>query len=224
MTRFLVHDLKNHLGCVLGYAEMLLNRARNKDQTRRDVEVLERVKRQASQMANAVGNLLDLARLEELPGIKRQPVRALTVLENGLASAALPPGQTQPHIDRRIDPGLEVACDSPLLTRVLSNLVLNAVKHNRKGVVVTLSAYRRERAVVFECRDTGDGIPDEIAERLFDEFSTSGGRDQFTASHGLGLAFCRVAVAAHGGRIWVETKPGQGTTFAFTIPDEGTDT
>jgi signal transduction histidine kinase len=222
MTRFLVHDFKNHLGCVLGYVTVLLGRSRKGGWARQDIDALECVRRQASRMAASVKDFLDLARLEEIPGIRTRLVSAQAVLKEALEIASVPPDHAEVRIEPAVDPELYVLCDNSMVARVVSNLILNAVKHNRRGVGITLGVYRRARTIAFECRDTGEGIPRELADRLFDEFSTSGEPHDSSPSHGLGLAFCKAAVTAHGGRIWVESDSTRGTRFTFTIPSGGT--
>jgi K+-sensing histidine kinase KdpD len=85
-------------------------------------------------------------------------------------------------------------------------------------LTVTISAQSDLQSTVFTCTDKGHGIPNEIRDRLFDEFTSSSREDGMTPSYGLGLAFCKAAVQAHGGRIWFESQTGTGTTFLFTIP------
>ena len=107
-----------------------------------------------------------------------------------------------------------------LLTRTLSNLVSNAFKHNGHRTHVFLDAEVWEEegntAIRFSCCDDGAGIPPEISPTIFDEFSTTG--TQGNGSSGLGLAFCKAAVEAHGGHIWCENTETKGTNFYFTIP------
>jgi signal transduction histidine kinase len=107
-----------------------------------------------------------------------------------------------------------------MVERVLANLVSNAVRHNSEDVTVTLGAESGEDGVVLSCADTGHGIPDAVKDKLFDEFTSSSRDEGSTPSYGLGLAFCRAAVEAHGGKIWFETESGKGTTFSFTIPNQ----
>jgi NtrC-family two-component system sensor histidine kinase KinB len=102
------------------------------------------------------------------------------------------------------------------------NLVGNALKFTPSGGRVEVSARTddaRDRMLV-SISDTGEGIPKELQGRIFDKFAiaearrSSGGR----SSTGLGLTFCKLIVEAHGGQIWVESEPGQGSTFTFSLP------
>jgi signal transduction histidine kinase len=108
--------------------------------------------------------------------------------------------------------------DTGLIARVLQNLVGNAIKFTPPNGVIRVSARTEEKqrgsVILVAVRDTGPGIPPEIAGRLFQKFVT--GRQTGRGS-GLGLAFCKLTVEAHGGRIWVESTPGNGATFTFSL-------
>jgi len=220
MTYFLVHDIKNHLGCVLGYARLLLERGESSAWSERDQDAVTKISRQATRMAGAVRDVLDLAKLEHQPELKIQPEPVVSMLHNSRKSAALGPGQGQLHIKTDFPIGLHADCNRGMVERVLANLVCNAVRHNGEDVTVTLGAESGEDGVVLSCADTGHGIPDAVKDKLFDEFTSSSREEGSTPSYGLGLAFCRAAVEAHGGKIWFETESGKGTTFSFTIPNQ----
>jgi signal transduction histidine kinase len=111
--------------------------------------------------------------------------------------------------------------DENKLRRTLVNLLGNAIKFTPSGGAVTVEARpsKEGQSVLFSVSDTGEGIPPEAFGRIFEKFgqveSRQGGRIMST---GLGLTFCKLAVEAHGGHIGVESAPGQGSTFCFTIP------
>ena len=107
--------------------------------------------------------------------------------------------------------------DPRMLHRTLVNLIGNALKFTPHGGAITVSARGEPGAVVFAVRDTGEGIPADAFARIFDKFGQVA-HDQARYSTGLGLTFCRMAVEAHGGQIWVESELGQGSTFFFRIP------
>lgn len=220
MTQFLVHDLKNHLGCVLGYSKMLLARSEKTGWGERDRDALAKINRQATQMAGEVHDVLDLAKLEHQPRFHSERVSAVSLLRNAVDGSALGPGEGEVRIDEHVQADIETVCNPGLIERVLTNLICNAVKHNGSDVVVTLGVKHYTAGIVYWCSDTGHGIDDDIRERLFDEFSSSSCEKRGSApAYGLGLAFCRAAVKAHGGRIWLDTEPNKGTTFFFQIPN-----
>ena len=108
-----------------------------------------------------------------------------------------------------------------LIGRVLVNLLDNATKFSPPGEEILLSARLEPEGglVRFSVSDRGEGVPKELQERIFDKFFfVNEEAGQMRSSWGLGLAFCRLAVEAHGGRIWVESAEGADTTFHFTVP------
>jgi len=110
----------------------------------------------------------------------------------------------------------EVAADSDRVALVLSNLVSNALRHTPPGGRVTLAAEPAGPAVRFEVADTGEGIPREYLDRIFDRYFRVPGRR--AGGVGLGLYLVRELVQAHGGKVGVESTPGQGSRFWFTLP------
>jgi PAS domain S-box-containing protein len=112
-----------------------------------------------------------------------------------------------------------LAADPDRILQVLTNLLSNAIKFSPAGAEVALTVERGEGEVLFRVRDQGRGIPADRLESIFERFSqvdSSDARDK--GGTGLGLAICRSIVQQHGGRIWVESAPGEGSTFTFTLP------
>ncbi len=105
--------------------------------------------------------------------------------------------------------------DANKLSRTLVNLIANAIRFTKSGTV-TIAVAQQPETIRFAIRDTGSGIPAEAFERIFEKFGQVDARSK--VGTGLGLAFCKLAVEAHGGRIGVESTPGAGSTFSFTIP------
>ena len=175
--------------------------------------------RSARQLTRMVNSLLDIQRIEEGQAVlDRQP----TSVHGLLAAAAelVLPLATE----SKLRLSFELADDLPFLTvdgdmilRVIVNLLENAVKYTPAGGQITLGARLEADSVRITVRDSGPGIPPHMQRQVFDKFS----RVRYTDAPrgvGLGLAFCRLAVEAHGGRIWVESEPGQGSVFAFDLP------
>ncbi len=104
-----------------------------------------------------------------------------------------------------------------MIRRVISNLLDNAVKYTPSGGNIRLTAESKEQAVLFSVADSGPGIPTEERHRIFDKYSRIE-RVGAPKGLGLGLAFCRLAVKAHGGRIWVDSPAEGGAVFRFTLP------
>jgi len=116
---------------------------------------------------------------------------------------------------------LVTTADSKRIEQVLRNLLDNAIKYSPQGGTITLQAYQDEAQIVFSIKDEGIGIPAEERERIFERFHRV--ENEVTRrmrGAGLGLAVCRGIVEAHGGRIWVDSQAGAGSTFCFTLPIE----
>jgi signal transduction histidine kinase len=112
-----------------------------------------------------------------------------------------------------------VRADYSSLIRIIANLIDNAIKFTPSGGKITLSAHRVPSGVQFSITDTGHGIPPEQHERIFEKFAQAGIRAEGQrAGVGLGLTFCKLAVEAQHGRIWVESDQGIGATFHFILP------
>jgi signal transduction histidine kinase len=111
-----------------------------------------------------------------------------------------------------------VLADRPLLKRVFGNLLQNAITHSGTAVTVRLSARRDPDGVLFTVSDDGPGIPREYHELIFRKFETGRSRGPRVRSSGLGLAFCKLAIDAHGGRIWVQSEEGKGSHFHIVLP------
>ncbi len=216
-TRFMVHDFKGHLQTILGFSELLLAKVRTGEDPS-TTDALTRIRHQAHKMSGAVMDLLDFSRLRESPQLQLQFVEVGPLLRESTSDGCL-----SPHLGTvEVGPGATrcpgVMADHSLLRRVLVNLAANALKHNRHGTRVVLDAEAGQQGeVVFSCTDDGQGLAPEVRDHLFQDFA-SGDRSIDRESTGLGLAFCKAAVEAHGGRIWCESPGGQGARFSFTIP------
>jgi signal transduction histidine kinase len=115
--------------------------------------------------------------------------------------------------------GRACAVDVAKLQQALINLLSNAVEHSTAGQRVWLAVHGEETELVFSVRDEGSGIAPEDQKKLFGAFVRAGTRKTAgERSVGLGLAIARLVVEAHGGRIWVESIPGEGATFLFAVP------
>jgi signal transduction histidine kinase len=113
----------------------------------------------------------------------------------------------------------EVSLDRDKITRVLTNLVDNALKFTPSGGTVRISAELTDADwMLVQVSDTGPGIPEEYREKVFERFGQVPGQVGRKRGSGLGLTFCRLAIQAHGGQIWVESGPEGGSVFSFTLP------
>ncbi len=220
LTGMIVHDLRTPLTSLLSGLQALrmLGSGGEAEQ-----EILGNAISGGETLLGMIGDLLDISKLEAGSfALDRKPVPPALPIERAMSQAAPLAQANGLRVVRHVAEGLPpVAGDAELLRRALLNLLGNALKFTPRGGIVTVSAAYddAERAVIFAVGDTGEGIPAHQVRRIFDKFgqveTRKAGRRMST---GLGLTFCKLAVEAHGGRIWVESKLGKGSRFLFTIP------
>ena len=122
------------------------------------------------------------------------------------------------HFSIEVPSGLTALIDEAMIGRVINNLVHNAVKFTPEDGVITVAAKIIDEDAQISVSDTGPGIPREDQRRVFERFYKADRARSSGGGTGLGLAIARHIVEGHGGRIWVESAPGQGATFRFTVP------
>ncbi|MBZ0303746.1 MAG: GAF domain-containing protein [Anaerolineae bacterium] len=221
LTAMVYHDLRGPLHTINSSFSSLGRLLINHEQMTilNLIQVGMRSTRQLSRMIEA---LLDIQRLEEGRAILN---RKQTSLHNLLATAAelVQPlaAEANQHLQFMIDDNLPfLGVDQDMIQRVVINLLENAVKYTPDGGIITLAAGLVDYRVRISVADSGPGIPKNMHRQIFDKFSRVKYHDA-PKGIGLGLAFCRLAVEAHGGQIWVESEPGSGSVFIFTLPLEG---
>jgi signal transduction histidine kinase len=211
------HDLRNPLGAVLLGISTLRRWPRlEADKVRENLEVMQRAAERASKL---VHDLLDVARLdaghlqlELAPADPGALLREAAELMRPLLAERKLACETQ------IEEGLpQVLCDRERVLQVLSNLIGNALKFAPEGSTVSLIAWREADEVRCCVADEGPGIAAADLQRVFDRYF-QGEHGPTANGVGLGLSIARGIVAAHGGRIWVESEPGRSTRFFFTLP------
>ena len=220
LTSTLVHDLRQPLTAVIMGLDTVQRDPNLPGGTR---EVVSIAHRGGAQLLDMVSDLLDIAKLEAgQPLIEEQPLSAVGFITEGVEAAQQFAARSEINFEVDLPADLpDVRGDAKRLRRVVMNLVDNAVKFTSSGGRVRVSARADDTSdrLLVSVSDTGLGIPKEFQQRVFDKFAAadhrrSGGR----ASTGLGLTFCKMIVEAHGGEIGVESEPGQGSTFTFSIP------
>jgi signal transduction histidine kinase len=168
---------------------------------------------------NLVDSLLDISRLEagqELTNL--QPVSVQTLIRSAVDQLALYAQRKRMHLHVECPDNLPIIiADGGMLERVFVNLLSNAIKFTPAGGEVGIGAKVKGDQLYAQVRDNGPGIPPEFQKQVFDKFARAQDREGMSG-FGLGLAFCRMAVEAHGGRIWVESSSEQGSMFVFTLP------
>jgi len=210
------HELRTPLALIKSSTELLLeNRAKPSDASRR--ELLQIVSDNTDRMQRRVSDLLDLARMEA-GDFRLQPrptdIRRL-VCEVADSARPLIAGKEQ-TLDVRLPPRLPLLqMDPDRIQQVLLNLLSNASRHTPPHSHIVVRAADKRGAVQVDVSDDGPGVPRERLARLFDPTVRPIGRN---GGAGLGLLIAQRLVRLHGGEIWVESDPGQGSQFAFTIP------
>jgi two-component system sensor histidine kinase/response regulator len=220
LMKMIVHDLKTPLTSVLATMEMLLDGdfgSLVQDQRKAvgDAEA------KAEDLLALINDVLEVSRIEEaeltLDLVPIAPAALLTEIEHEWEVRFQQEG-AQATVEVTDDAPVFEA-DKELLKRVLNNLVQNAVTHSAQAVKIEFKARKDGEGVLFTVADNGPGIPPQYHEVIFRKFErvkTQGVPK--TRSSGLGLAFCKLVVDAHGGKIWVQSAEGQGSSFHFTLP------
>ncbi len=235
LTSMLVHDLRTPLTTMLASLDLLQPPKSAPGKEASGAKVLDEMQAQLLTMCarsgrhllSLVNQLLDIARLEsgEMP-LHIEPIKAQALMEDAVMHVHSQTMSNQSRIETSIEePDTLLHADPDLLRRVLINLLANAVKFTRPNTLVRVELPRQVQPegeapeVLFAISDQGQGVEPEDRERIFDKFAQGQNRREGKrSSSGLGLFFCKLAVEAHGGRIWVESTPGQGSTFFFLIP------
>lgn len=208
------HDLQEPLRMVSSYTQLLARRYQ--DQLDQDAhDFITYAVDGAARMQRLINDLLGYSRV----GTRGKPfgkTDCQRVLQETLANLRTAIDETDATVTH--DPLPTVIADEPQLVQVLQNLVSNAIKfHGQAPPAVHIGAERKNDEWVFSVRDNGIGIDPQYYERIFVIFQTLHSRDQYPGT-GIGLALCKRIVERHGGRIWVESEPGRGSIFYFTIP------
>jgi len=223
LSAMVTHDLKGPLTGIVGFLELLASESLADHQK----EYVEWALGSSKWLAVLVAGILDAAKLEagELK-LERAPLEVGEEVEKALSLIDYQIRARDICVDIEIPESLPpVAANREILRRIVINLAGNAVELSPEGSTLNIRAGVSGDAdsVVITMRDEGPGIAREYQGRIFDKFfqATLRERSSEKVSVGLGLAFCKLAVEAHGGQIWVESAPGQGSSFSFSLPLNG---
>lgn len=215
----ITHDLATPLTAIAGLGEALVDGV---NQSREDYEVTGRViVRETLRLRRLVRDLHIMAKVEAgaLYPV-RKPVRLAALVDEVLAVLASEFERAQVEPNNTISfstPSIPV--DTDMLTRVFTNLCNNAILHTPPGGTVTIAAQQRGDTILVSVTDTGEGIPPDALQRVFERFfRADSARRSSTGGSGLGLAIVKAMIEAHGGTIWAENVPGGGARFVFALP------
>ena len=226
LTRLIVHDLRSPLQSVMGSMKLINHLLPEKS---REVQQATNVSERAvKKLLNLVNDLLDISSMESGKFTLHTGIETINAVFEDVAQAVVGLQQEDPQAVVKVEaaPDLPyVDIDRDMIERVVLNLVDNALKHTDPGTLVTLRSEVRkgdtrgeQDQVAALIIDNGPGVPDDYKDKIFDRFTQVPGASSMRRSTGLGLAFCRMAIESHGGKIWVEDNPGGGSIFQFTLP------
>ena len=213
LTQMIIHDLKNPLTGVKANLEIV-----GMDDLGETQECLDAAQRSCDLLFNMIQDLLDISRMEEGKlMLNTEPFDIAGVISSAADEIEIPANAEDKTIQLEVADNLpEVNGDPNLIYRTLSNLLINAVKHTGRGGIITVRALQQDDELLIQVKDTGYGIPKEYVDKIFEKFGQVESRQR--SGTGLGLTFCKMAVEAHGGTIWVETEEEKGSTFSFQFP------
>jgi signal transduction histidine kinase len=224
LMKMIVHDLKTPLTSVLATLEMLADGDFGQVTTPQKAAIGD-AETKSEDLLGLIDDILEVARIEEanisLTLAPMAPGALLAELVHEWGHRFQQEGTTA---------SVSVADDAPIFTadkglikRVFSNLIQNAVTHSSSPVHLDLGARRAGQGVLFTVSDNGPGIPPEYHDLIFRKFGqVEMPRSPRTRSSGLGLTFCKLVVERHGGRIWVKSTEGQGSSFYIELPSDPT--
>ena len=216
------HDLRDMLGGIVLSVEVLTKIAGVSEEGKMILAETQRMQRYAARMNRLIGDLIDVASID----VGKFVVTALPGDFNSLLDEAADTFQSAASVKdislrvKRDETSLTADFDYDRLLQVLANLITNSIKFTSRGGQIIIRGGRKGDEHHFSVSDSGQGIPAQMLESIFERFWQIGKHDR--RGMGLGLYISRCIVEAHGGRIWAESELGKGTTIHFTLPATAT--
>jgi len=217
------HELRTPLSIIKGYSETLVDGHREMPFEDRD-RFLRTIQRHAERLHSLLEDLLALSRLESVsPGLHREPTPLAGLMTALIDDVRGRPTAREHQISLVVDPAIGLVLLDPLkITQVGENLLDNAIKYTPRGSRIEVHANLKGGEAEICVRDNGQGIPAADIPHLFERFyRVDKGRSREKGGTGLGLSIVKHIVQLRGGRVCVESKPGQGAAFFFTLPQNG---
>jgi signal transduction histidine kinase len=210
------HELRTPLTVILGALSTVITEG-DRLTVKETKQLVGDAYSEAELLSNILANLLELARAQaNRLQINEEPVNIRDIIETTVNKMKQQIGSHPVSVD--CDDSITVNADRVRLQRILHNLLDNAVKYSAPRTKIEIFARRNKGEFVVGVRDKGIGIPVDKQGMLFEPFQRLEPQNNNATGTGLGLVVCRRLVEAHGGRIWVESQPGCGSTFQFTLP------
>ncbi|MFW6134062.1 MAG: ATP-binding protein [Elusimicrobiota bacterium] len=211
------HDLKNPLSAIIGTAD-LLQRLRGGKIKESEQKYFQVLRAEANRLMGMINDILNLAKLEankmELNREEFDITKMLKETKDAFSAQAQANGIN--IIANAQEERLNMVGDKKLIKRVIVNLVGNSIKYTPRGGEISLRAEKKDNNVQVSVKDTGEGMPGEVCEKIFDRFQQVEGREK--GGTGIGLNVSKEIVEAHEGKIWAESELGKGSEFKFSIP------
>ena len=221
LTHMLVHDLKNPIGAVMGTIDFVLN-DNTRGLTNQQRQLLEMSLEESNHLLQMTTNILDVRKMRNGKLVLQPRALSKSALMRliGAATEDIGAELKKRQTRWRIADGLPTLhADAEVLRRVFANLLSNAVKHTRNdGQIAIETRALPDGFMEVAVHDNGEGIPQDDLERIFNDFERSRVTNTTRFDTGMGLAFCKLAVEQHGGRIWARSERGRGSSFFFTLP------
>ena len=213
------HELRTPLNAIIGFSEVLSERMFGELNEKQD-EYLKDIHASGQHLLSLINDILDLSKIEA--GRMELEVTDFdlpTAIENALMLVRERVGRRSLTLHKNVDAEVgDVRADERKVRQVILNLLSNAIKFTPEGGRIEVAAVPRDGSVEVSVSDTGMGIALEDQEAVFEEFRQVGTAEKKAEGTGLGLTLCRKFVELHGGKIWVKSQVGEGSTFTFTIP------
>jgi two-component system, NtrC family, sensor kinase len=213
------HELRTPLNAIIGFSEVLSDRMFGELNEKQD-EYLKDIDASGTHLLSLINDILDLSKIEAgRMELELTDFHLPTALDNALTLVRERAGRRSIALQMSVDARLgEVRADERKIRQVVLNLLSNAIKFTLEGGRIEVAAVPKDGFVEVSVSDTGIGIAPEDQEKVFEEFRQVGTAAKKVEGTGLGLTLCRKFVELHGGKIWVKSQLGMGSTFTFTIP------
>ncbi len=221
LTHMLVHDLKNPITAIMGAVDFVRSDSPTMNQQHQDL--IEMAYQESQRLLYLASNILEVRKMRD--GKLRLEPKVMAakdlqrVIENSVMDVGI--GMQERRVRARVPENLALFyADEDIVRRILANLVSNALKHTLSQGRIQIEARVVTDMIEIAVHDDGEGIPHEDVERIFADFERSRLTHNTRFDTGMGLAFCKLAVEQHGGKIWVESTRDKGSSFFFTLPQE----
>jgi len=219
LTSMIYHDLRSPLANIVSSLDVIADMMPEGNERETVLSILKIAENSTDRIQRLVSSLLDVNKLESGQAVVDQKaVNALDLIKNAVEDVRPVSNSRRQTLKTNLPEQLPTLwVDEDMSRRVLINLMENSSKFTPTGGALEVGAQPENGWLHIWIKDNGPGIPPAEQERIFDKFTRLRGKGK-PGGLGIGLAFCRLAVNGHGGRIWVESDSGQGATFHFTFP------